>query len=295
MSADALWRRRTGGGRGRSAALRRCARLPVLLATGWLASVPLAAADTPSSAACPHGSLPPSVTEARAALEREQNELAPRLRLADALVDQGCYEDAVAVLEAGRAMHPHSRELSGKLRDVRSMITEQTYIRGITEAADAAKLQHDQLRCRKLGDLDACNEALKSTPNDVSLWVAKADALEQGGHLAEAIDSYQHAALLSPADNALKAKLATAVALKNASPAPAATTVAAASTPAAAAGAGPRRRRAGASAAAVVAASPQRSPAFAADIGETPRVAFAGRGTSPAATYSNDAPPGRSN
>src|ERR1700693_6373019 len=116
-------------------------------------------------AACQEGSAPEAVSHARTTFQKNPEQLGPRLDLADALMDQGCYEDAVALLEAGQSMYPHNVELSGKLRDVRSMLTEQTYIRGITQAEDTAKQQHNQLRCTELADIEACNTALRSSPN----------------------------------------------------------------------------------------------------------------------------------
>ena len=75
-----------------------------------------------------------------------------RLRLADALVDQGCYQEAVGVLEAGEQVHPHSSELAGKLRDVRSLVTEQTYIAGLTQAAERSP-QHDRMHIHPRGEM----------------------------------------------------------------------------------------------------------------------------------------------
>jgi tetratricopeptide (TPR) repeat protein len=172
-------------------------------------------AQTVVRTSCQGRTLPSSVTDARAALDKEPEELAPRMRLANALIDQGCYEDAVGVLEAGLPIHPHSTELSGKLRDVRSLVTEQTYIQGMAQAADAAKLQHSQLRCTRFGDLEACNLALKSTPDDPAMLMAKADALMQAGRAAEALAIYQHVAQLSPGNDAVRNKLSAAQARVN--------------------------------------------------------------------------------
>jgi hypothetical protein len=184
--------------------------------------------------ACENGKQSQAVTDATAVLEHDPNELGPRLRLADALVDQGCYQEAVAVLEAGQQAHPRSSELTGKLRDVRSLVTEQTYIEGLTQAAEGAKLQRNQLRCTRLADVTACDDALKSKPDDEQLLLAKADALMQGNHPADAAAAYRHASQLNPDDDALKTKLAAADALvASAAQAAAATSqLAAADTPA---------------------------------------------------------------
>ena len=256
--------------------------------------------QTAARASCQGKTLPQSISDARLALEKQPEELAPRIRLADALVDQGCYEEAVAVLEGGQAMHPHSIELTGKLRDVRSMITEQTYIQGLTQAEEAAKLQHNQLRCTKLGDLDACNAALRSTPDDVALLVAKADALMQDGHVTQAVDVYQHAAQLSPANESVKAKLSAAQARESAAVAPPAVVpqVAASEKQAAQGTAAPKPIAA--SRVAAVSKPAAASKAATAPKGPAPtRVAAASPPPliepAPAPSYSNDAPAGRSN
>lgn len=164
-------------------------------------------------ATCQSGKQTEAVTDATAALERDPNELGPRMRLADALVDQGCYQEAVDILEAGQQAYPRNSELAGKLRDVRSLVTEQTYIEGLTQAAEGAKLQRNQLRCTRLADVTACDDALKSKPEDEQLLIAKGDALMQANHPADAAAAYRHASQLKPADEPVKTKLAAAEAL----------------------------------------------------------------------------------
>lgn len=127
-------------------------------------------------ATCQNGKQSQLVTSATAALEREPDELSLRMRLADALVDQGCYQEAVSVLEAGQEGHPRDRALAGKLRDVRSLVTEQTYIEELTQAAEGAKFQRNQLRCVRLADVQACDDALKFKPDDAQLLLAKSEA-----------------------------------------------------------------------------------------------------------------------
>ena len=161
-------------------------------------------------ATCQSGRQSEAVTDANAALERNRDELGPRMRLADALVDQGCYQEAVSVLEAGQQSHPRNNELAGKLRDVRSLVTEQTYIEGLAQAAEGAKLQRSQLRCTRLADVAACNDALKSRPDDVQLLLAKGDALMQDNRPADAVAEYRHASQLRPGDEAVKTKLSAA-------------------------------------------------------------------------------------
>ena len=251
-----------------------------------LVHVGAATAQGAPRVSCQGTAVPPTVASAHAALQQNPDELGARLKLADAMVDQGCYADAVAVLEAGQAHYPHSSELSAKLRDVRSMLTEETYIQGMTQAEDAAKQQHNQLRCTKLADVEACNAALQSAPNDLSLLVAKADAQAQSGHTTDAVTGYRRALQLSPANESVKEKLAAALAHEGqdagASPADTAATAAAA----------PGRTRHSTASTALAAAAPRHAPA------STPAVALNGAqavASVAPASYSNEAPPGRSN
>jgi predicted Zn-dependent protease len=268
---------------------RRASLLPGAWLGAWtltllalLARAP-ALAQSSARATCQNNPPAAAVKEAQAALGRNPDELGPLLRLADALVDQGCYQDAVAVLEDGQAAHPHSTQLTGKLRNVRSMVAEERYIQNVTEAADAAKLQHDRLRCERLSDVEACNQALRSAPDDLPLLVAKADALVQGGHPDEAVGIYEHAARLSPANVSLQAKLASAqaaLASTNVAPPEGTAPVASAVSP---------EKPSPSQAAPVVLARARAAPARAA--APTPVSPILAQ----ARTYSNDAPPGRSN
>jgi cytochrome c-type biogenesis protein CcmH/NrfG len=164
-------------------------------------------------ASCQNGKHSATVVDATAAIDREPDEIGPRMRLADALVDQGCYQEAVGVLEAVQDSYPRNAELSAKLRAVRSLVTEQTYIEGLTQAAEGAKLARNQLRCTRLADLEACEEALQSKPDDVPLLLAKGDALLQVNRPADAATAYRHASQLKPGDEAVKTKLTAAEAL----------------------------------------------------------------------------------
>jgi cytochrome c-type biogenesis protein CcmH/NrfG len=248
-------------------------------------------------AACQSGKQSEAVTDAEAALERDPNELGPRMRLADALVDQGCYQEAVDVLEAAQQARPRNSELSGKLRNVRSLVTEQTYIEGLTQAAEGAKLQRNQLRCTRLADVTACDDALRSKPDDEQLIIAKGDALMQVNHPADAAAAYRHASQLKPGDDALKTKLAAAETLQaSAAPAPeGASQLAAADTPAVPR---PPKRTPAATGVATAGSTPHSRPASAkttAATSATPLATVAALEPQEARTYSNEAPPGRTN
>jgi predicted Zn-dependent protease len=253
-------------------------------------------------ASCQSGKHSEAVADATAAVEREPDEIGPRMRLADALVDQGCYQEAVGVLEAVQESHPRNIELSAKLRDVRSLVTEQSYIEGLTQAAEVAKLARNQLRCTRLADISACEDALKSKPDDVQLLLAKGDALLQGNHTAEAVTAYQHASELKPGDEAVETKLAAAEALQaNIPSTPAKVPPVVASntahplkipkrSPATNAAA-----NAGQNPSATLAVAPAPQPNSGQHLPTTPVASVAALAGTQIKTYSNDAPPGQTN
>ena len=175
-----------------------------------LGSEALADTGHASEVSCTTHSPPKPVADAWEALNRSPNELEAQLGLVDALIDQGCYKEAVPVLEAGLAQRPRSSELQSRMRAVRSMLSEEHFFEGLGTAQETAKLQHALLRCTKAFDLSACDEALRSKPDDAQVIVAKGDALTHEGKPAEAIAVYQRAEELLPGDEPVKSKLAAA-------------------------------------------------------------------------------------
>jgi tetratricopeptide (TPR) repeat protein len=81
------------------------------------------------------------------------------------------------------------------------MVSEQDYFAGKEEAELAAKVSRNLLRCNKLGDLNACDEALKLKPDDVEILLSKGDALVKASRPAEAEQVYRRAKQAAP-DNA---------------------------------------------------------------------------------------------
>ena len=162
------------------------------------------------AASCQIDSQPKAVTDAWAALKLNPNELSRQLAVADALIDQGCYKEAVPVLEAGLAQRPNTSELQSRLRAARSMLNEEHFFEGLGNAQETAKLQHSTLRCTKLSDVSACDDALHMKPDDPQLVIAKGDALAHGGRPADAILVYLRAGTLLPGDEGVKSKLAAA-------------------------------------------------------------------------------------
>lgn len=251
-------------------------------------------------ASCQSGKHSEAVVAAKAATEHDPDQIGPQMRLADALVDQGCYQEAVEILEAAQKTFPRSTELTGKLRDVRSLVTEQTYIEGLTQAAESAKAARSQLRCTELGDIAACDDALRAKPDDVALLTAKGDALMQANRPAEAAVDYKRSAQLKPGDDAVKTKLVNAEALLTRSVPAAAVQPTAASPAPRALTAGQDERKAPSAfrkAPAVVEAgrTPPAPPPHGGQHQPSVPATVAALAAPEPKTYSNDAPPGQTN
>jgi tetratricopeptide (TPR) repeat protein len=169
-----------------------------------------ASADPLHTTVCQLDTQPKAVTDSWTTFKSDPNALAGQLGFADALINQGCYKDALNILEAGVAQRPRSSELQSRLRAVRSMLSEEHFFEGLGTAQEAAKYQHDLLRCTKASDVSACDDALRSKPDDPQLLVAKGDAFLHGGRAADALGVYRHASELKPDDESIKAKLADA-------------------------------------------------------------------------------------
>jgi tetratricopeptide (TPR) repeat protein len=144
------------------------------------------------------------------ALESNPRDLDARLKLADALMANNCFDDAVHVLEEGEALHGRNPQLQSQLREARSMSREQTYFEGLNRAEDAAKLSHNLHRCSRLADIEACDQALARQPGDPQIQLAKADALLQAKRPADALAAYRRAHELAPDDVAIEQKIAAA-------------------------------------------------------------------------------------
>jgi cytochrome c-type biogenesis protein CcmH/NrfG len=170
----------------------------VLAVLAWSAVTPAYAHD--DGAACANNPAP-AIVAARASLAKTPASLETRFGLADALIEANCYEAAVHTLEEGQALHPGSAGLQAKLRTTRSLVNEQGYFAGLEQAEVAARVSRNLLRCSRLGDLTACDEALKLKPEDVDILVAKGDAQLKAGKPADAEQTYRRAKQLAP-DNA---------------------------------------------------------------------------------------------
>ena len=178
----------------------------LLLAVAAAAAPARAHDDGPACAGAPT----PAIVAARAALARTPSALDTRFALADALVESNCYEAAVHALEEGEALHPGNSSLQAKLRTTRSMVSEQGYFAGLEQAEVAARVSRNLLRCSRLGDLTACDEALKLKPDDVEILVAKGDAQLKASKPADAEQTYLRAKQLAPENARVGAQLAAA-------------------------------------------------------------------------------------
>jgi tetratricopeptide (TPR) repeat protein len=166
--------------------------------------------EAASPAVCQAAAGQPAITEAKAALDANPTELRARLKLADAWGDAGCFGDALQVLQDGEAMHPGDKELQARLRVAKSLVSEQGYFDSMDRAAKNATLSRAAFRCAKLADVNSCDDALNTKPNDPELLIAKADALVQAKHPGEAIGIYRTALAVSADREAVDAKIALA-------------------------------------------------------------------------------------
>lgn len=157
---------------------------------------------------CKNSSPSEATLAAGQALEQDPRDLDARLRLADALMADNCFEDAVKTLEAGEAIHGRNAKLQSELREARSILREQGYFEDLSRAEESAKLSRHVLRCNRFADIEACEQALALKPDDPQVVIAKADALVQANRPAEALMIYERARELAPEDVSVGQKIA---------------------------------------------------------------------------------------
>jgi len=153
-------------------------------------------AATPSQ--CLAAASEPAISDARARVNREPNDLRASFALADAWSDAGCFTDAVNVLQGAAAGHPENVELQTRLRVAKSLVGEEHFFEDLDRADMQAKLKRAVFRCSSLADLDACTEALRLKPDDPALVVDQGDALMHAKRAADALGRYRRAAALAP-------------------------------------------------------------------------------------------------
>ncbi len=180
-----------------------------------LASVgAVSAHEQPKEGACEASARQPAIVSARESLQRTPDALKVRFGLADLLIDAGCYDEAVHVLEDGTAIHARNEELQKRLRTARSLISERQFFDGLDQAELDAKLSRHVLRCTRFGDIDACDQALAIKPDNVAVVIARGDALLKSQRPLEALDAYRRASALDPSNADVTAKTNAAQALR---------------------------------------------------------------------------------
>jgi tetratricopeptide (TPR) repeat protein len=187
------------------------------LSAAWLMfASPVASAHGNSDPVCTTAGQQPEVVGARSDLQKAPDVLSKRLHLADLLVNAGCFDEAIHVLEAGEAGNPRSSDLQFRLTRARSMMKEKEYFEGIDQAEAAARLRRNVLRCTQLSDVEACDAVLSIQPNNADIVLGKGNALSKAGRNDDAIAAYTLAAQLAPNNTAVTAKLQQAQAQRQA-------------------------------------------------------------------------------
>ena len=143
-----------------------------------------------------------------------------RIALSNALISLKRYRQATEVLNKGLEFHPGSSRIQEKLTLANSLLEEQVWIEkhraGDRISGNESKSELDIqtrlniIRCNQLkGEpaLTACNEALKSLPDDPELYRGKADALIQMNRIGEAVMAYEESLRLAPDDRQTMQKL----------------------------------------------------------------------------------------
>lgn len=182
-----------------------------MIPPGWLfvAVVGLSLGAQSAQAQAPSPCLtepgPAPVVEAAAAVDREPADVNLRFTLADTLIAEQCYPEAVRALEAANEAFPQDRELETRLRDARSLLEEQGYFADLERAEELAAINHNLLRCRRLNDLAACDEALRARPGDADTLIAKGNALLELNRPSEALPVFSQVSQSEPGNDAASA------------------------------------------------------------------------------------------
>lgn len=183
-----------------------------------------------ASASCLSAKGEAAVIACRRELELAPYDLDIRFALSDALIGLRRHKEAVDVLKNGLARAPGSEQIKKKLSLAESYLEEQLWIEKRRAkqgaSADAAATQKldtqtklNMIRCTKLkGDtaLEACNSALKTLPDDPTLYRSKADALMAMDRVTDAVLAYRESLRLAPGDEEAAKKLSGAQARRSA-------------------------------------------------------------------------------
>ena len=183
----------------------------------WLAVLLLSVigSGVTHAASCVTSSGAAAVTACEKELASNPKKIDLRIRYADALMDQRRYEEAVNVLRNGLTMHPGNTSLKKKYRLASSLAEEQKSIGRIVANRPAPGTSRGLsiILCKTLkGEraLQACNDVLKTDPENVTALTRRGDELMTLNQVKGAASSYRQAVKLDPANALLKRKLKTA-------------------------------------------------------------------------------------
>jgi tetratricopeptide (TPR) repeat protein len=147
---------------------------------------------------------------------QEEVRAADLLRLADELIAAKAYGRAVRLLAEAVRRQPQQAALADRLRLARSYADEEAWV--ARRQGGAAAPRNDEvgvslarIRCTRLSGaeaLAACDEALRSLPDDADLLAARGDLLAAAGNIAEASAAYARALGSKPDNPLLRQKLA---------------------------------------------------------------------------------------
>ena len=148
-----------------------------------------------------------------------------RIALTQALIELGRHEEAVSMLRSGLEIDPEDRQMRNMLKLEESFLEEQNWSekqRALRASSGTGKvdpkIKVNIIRCTKLkgeSALSACNEGLKTRPDDPDLLMGKGDALFGMNRVTEAILSYRSARELRPSNRELAKRLRRAESKRN--------------------------------------------------------------------------------
>jgi tetratricopeptide (TPR) repeat protein len=183
----------------------------------WIVLLLLSVIETgvTHAASCAGSSGAAAVTACQKELESKPGNVDLRIRYADALMNQRQHEEAVSVLRKGLTMYPGSTPLKRKYRLASSLADEQESINNLSIKTPAAGTSSgvNEILCKTLkGEraLTACNNVLKTDPENVTALTRRGDELMTLNRVEGAVSSYRHAIDLDPTNAAVKRKLKTA-------------------------------------------------------------------------------------
>lgn len=147
---------------------------------------------------------------------REDARVPELLRLADELIAAKAYGRAVKLLEEAVRRQPQQVALADRLRLARSYADEAAWVARREGSAseprqDEVAVSLARIRCTRLSGVEAlaaCDEALRSLPEDADLLAAKGDLLAAAGRVGEASAAYARALASKPDNPMLRQKLA---------------------------------------------------------------------------------------